>query len=154
MKITVHHCQVFPFLLPLCKKRENTLIHMSPLWTVENSFYIRPWESPSLWCGACKWLFPGIIKLSAAPGRSCSACASTSASRTPLSFHRHSELHATFTWLLASCVRPMTLGRTAWKWMFAQRRNLCCCCQANTQFRGLWFFLLWDRGSVFVQSSA
>lgn len=32
------------------------------------------------------------------------------------------------------------MSRIAREWMFAQRPNLSCCCQANTQFRGLRFF--------------
>lgn len=45
------------------------------------------------------------------------------------------------------------MSRIAREWMFAQRRNLSCCCQANKQFRGL-IFLLSDSGGVLVQSSA
>lgn len=105
----------FLFLLPSCKKkRRKNRKHSFMCCRFEPSkTSSKPARERPSHCDAApaSGYFPASsscqrLRGGAAPH----APASTSPSRTPLSFHRHSKLHATFGWLL-----PVARVRWLWK---------------------------------------
>lgn len=103
----------FLILLPLCKKKEKKRKHsfMCCRFEPSKTSSIPARESPSH-CDAApaSGYFPASSSCQRLRGGAAPyAPASTSPSRTPLSFHRHSKLHATFGWLLP-------VARVRWLW--------------------------------------